>query len=338
MPRPESNPFRKFFSFNLEKNTSTCLVESDNHRCGKEISGKHGTNLTNHIKRCHFEVLEKNEKEKALKKLEKNKPSEVNSSKTELPKIDQFLTKSVSVRITKESIKEACVLLCTVDGRPFSCVNDVGFRLLLDPIIKGMGCENFINPQNVRDSVVEKADLLTKKIRKEVEGKVVSLKIDGLTHLARSFIGVNIQYINNGKIVLRTLATEEMFACHTGQHLKDVVLTILSRFGISSKQVYSCTTDNGRNMLKMVELLNQDCEDESDEQEDADDEMSCLSNFDFDSKCIGIKCAAHTLQLAVNSVLNKREFSGAIASARSLVKKLRTPIHGFSIDWTMVTL
>lgn len=86
--------------------------------------------------------------------------------------------------------------------------------------------------------------------------------------------------------MLRTLATEEMFSCHTGQHLKDVVLTILSRFGISSKQVYSCTTDNGRNMLKMVELLNDDYEGESDEQ-DADDEMSSLSNFDFDSKCIG---------------------------------------------------
>lgn len=113
----------------------------------------------------------------------------MNPSKTEFPKIDQFITKSVSVRITKENIKEACVLLCTVDGRPFSCVNDVGFRLIMDPIIKGMGCENFINPQNVRDSVVEKADLLTRKIRKEVEGKVVSLKIDGLTHLARSFIG-----------------------------------------------------------------------------------------------------------------------------------------------------
>lgn len=106
-------------------------------------------------------------------------------------------------------------------------------------------------------------------------------------------LGVNIQFISNGKITLRTLATEEMFVCHTAANLKDTILLVLSRFNINVKQIYSCTTDNGRNMVKFVELLNDDdlpgCGDQYEENcDEIDSELPFMDDFVIDSKCIGL--------------------------------------------------
>jgi len=76
------------------------------------------------------------------------------------------------VPITREDIQNACAFLCIVDG------------------IEGLGCENFISPQIVRDNVVANSEKLVEKIKEETKGKMIELKIDGLTHLNRSFIGV----------------------------------------------------------------------------------------------------------------------------------------------------
>lgn len=46
-------------------------------------------------------------------------------------------------------------------------------------------------------------------------------------------------------------------------------------------------------------------------------------NFNF--TFLGIRCAAHTLQLAINSVLKKPEIETTTSSVRNVVKKLRTP-------------
>jgi len=67
--------------------------------------------------------------------------------------------------IVRGDIQNACALLGTVDGRPFSLIKDIGFRRILNPLIEGLGCENFVNPQNVRDDVVAKSEKVVEKIK-----------------------------------------------------------------------------------------------------------------------------------------------------------------------------
>lgn len=45
---------------------------------------------------------------------------------------------------------------------------------------------------------------------------MVSIKVDAVTRLDRSFLGINMQYIKNSKIVLRTLGLAELKEKHTG--------------------------------------------------------------------------------------------------------------------------
>ncbi|XP_023033232.1 uncharacterized protein LOC111518977 [Drosophila willistoni] len=57
MPRPKSNVYRKYFTFDSQTNTSTCMVEKDNRQCGHHIMGNHGSNLTSHIRRWHNDLV-----------------------------------------------------------------------------------------------------------------------------------------------------------------------------------------------------------------------------------------------------------------------------------------
>lgn len=140
--------------------------------------------MAKHIQRFHAEISKELEQSRAPPEPQLA-CKKIVATKT----VQEFLKPSVRVSISKQDIKDACVLLCTVDGRPFSMMNDVGFRKILNPIIEGLKCDNFINPHNVRDDVVKQSARIVDMIKKEVDGKLIALKVDGLTHLNRSFIG-----------------------------------------------------------------------------------------------------------------------------------------------------
>ena len=59
--------------------------------------------------------------------------------------------------MTKTQLQEACVELCSVKGRPFSIVEDNGFRKIIEPIIKSLGNTFSINEHNVKLAVMEEA-------------------------------------------------------------------------------------------------------------------------------------------------------------------------------------
>lgn len=54
------------------------------------------------------------------------------------------------------------------------------------------------------------------------------------------------------------LAVEEITVKHTGLNLKTLLLDRLKTYGIYPRHIYSITSDNGSNILKMVKLMNDD--------------------------------------------------------------------------------
>lgn len=79
--------------------------------------------------------------------------------------------------------------------------------------------------------------------------------MDIATRHNRSFLGLNIQLIKDGCLKLRTLAVRELTTAHTGSNLKDEVLDILNEYRITIDRIYTCTTDNGSNVIKMTKML-----------------------------------------------------------------------------------
>lgn len=72
----------------------------------------------------------------------------------------------------------------------------------------------------LRKHVHTESLLIQDEITNEVQSKLISLKLDGVTRLNRAFLGINMQYIVDDCIKLRTLGLVELTESHTGKYLK----------------------------------------------------------------------------------------------------------------------
>ncbi|KAK5866668.1 hypothetical protein PBY51_020839 [Eleginops maclovinus] len=334
MGRNQENPMRKHFSFNAASNKSTCQVEG----CGIEIIGNHGGNLQRHIQRRHPELFEK-----SLQDLQNPNKRPAADGQNTLDSVIVKKPRQVQVALTPETLKEACLELVTVNGRPFSLMEDSGFRKIIDPIQNAMGKNVTINSSNIRDMVSEIAQDEREKLETELSGRLLMLKIDSATCRDRSVLGINVQYSDGKGVVLRTLAVRDLTERHTSEYISSVVMDVLRQYNISLQQVYSVTSDNGANMLKAVSLLsdiqeralsNEDatCEETEEIGEDVEmvgeDEGSQeepilqLDSVSHGHVLRSVRCAAHTLQLAVDDSL--KQASNIIAKARRVAKRLRS--------------
>lgn len=182
--------------------------------------------------------------------------------------------------------------------------------------------------------------------------------MDEASRRGRSVLGVNIQYLAGKKIIVRTLGLIDLEVAHTAENIKNEVIHLIQVYGLSLGQIYTVTTDNGANFLKAVELLRREIarfrqtraaeslirsEDQSDDfeggstddlsdGEDHDDEESAEDDHaeqedDELEKARallgGIRCAAHTLQLAVNDCIKECKLKKMLGNVRQAVKTLR---------------
>ena len=90
-----------------------------------------------------------------FKQLESKKNLKKNNLKTNLKseahhRLFNFSRPNVQVSISMRDIIDACVELVTVNGRPFSMLNDSGLRRILDPVLDGVKNSIVINSESIR--------------------------------------------------------------------------------------------------------------------------------------------------------------------------------------------
>ncbi|KAM8701977.1 hypothetical protein ACLKA7_001737 [Drosophila subpalustris] len=62
---------------------------------------------------------------------------------------------------------------------------------------------------------------------------------------------------------------------HTGIYIKEKIINILQDYDIELDQIFSITSDNEKNMIKAIEILNDETEDSQESQESLlDDEKT----------------------------------------------------------------
>lgn len=85
------------------------------------------------------------------KELKKNNCSKKITKKESQVKLFNFLVPKVNVQLNKKIILDACIDLVTVNGRPFSMLNDTGFRKILDPVLNGFQEKKFtVNSYSIK--------------------------------------------------------------------------------------------------------------------------------------------------------------------------------------------
>lgn len=330
--------FRPVNSDDKQNNRYVCEINN----CNREYCGKNKSNLKSHIRNFHGEFFQRNfADEKA----------NARDWKTKQLKFKQDLAEMVAI-----------------NGCTFRLLNSSGFQSLVEKQVDelaaaghGDGLTKTNRRKTVSKHILHQASIIEEIIKAEVNDKFVAVMIDAASKNGKSFLGMTIQFIDDGVFKIRSLGIIESLHSHTAKNLMAAMLVRLKYFGIEERQIISITTDNERSMLAMVKQINKKDEEtnganfefegdtdqipdnlfESDEHDDPvldallDDSVEfmelikeCLDDFAIRTTNIyGIRCAAHTLQLAIRDTLLATNCKTLISLFRNVVKFLRTPTN-----------
>lgn len=221
-----------------DKSTYKCIAEN----CNKILNGRKSSNLVTHLRSIHSKLYE-------------DFVAVIDMKHYELKRL-KFI--------------QNCSEIIAINGRPFTALNDSGFRKIvekdLDELRKhncgiNMDDEHFTEIKDYIESVATK---IKNKIIMETKDKLLSIMVDIARKNDRSFLGINVQYTMNGAVELKLLGMIELKEAHTALYIKQVITCCLMLYGISIDQIVSITTDNGANMLAMINLFNADVNDNDD--------------------------------------------------------------------------
>ncbi|XP_031621984.1 uncharacterized protein LOC116340010 [Contarinia nasturtii] len=166
--------------------------------------------------------------------------------------------KNEPIEVKRTKLLHSLVEIVSVNGRSFTHLLDSGYIKSIHPRLDelraaGVGLDlHDSNLTEVKKKLSEIAGKIRDKIRDEVIGKHLSLMADIGTKHNRSILGVSIQYSVDGNLKIRSIGFIQLSESHTGIYLAEMIVNRLEELGIELKQIFTITTDNGKNILKMV--------------------------------------------------------------------------------------
>lgn len=195
MGRKSTNPVKEYYNIDIINNNAACKIDE----CKSVMKSITSSNLESHIKSCHpmtyKELLESKERLNVNTNPSKSLfPSKRKNEGTQLT-LDQISfceNKKISISISKKELVNACVQLITENGLPYTFVEYPGFQKIINPIIEGLGGKFAINSSNIKEKVVDLSNSIKEKIKKEIENRILSIKIDTASKNGRSIIGIYI--------------------------------------------------------------------------------------------------------------------------------------------------
>ncbi|XP_055538735.1 uncharacterized protein LOC129726108 [Wyeomyia smithii] len=110
--------------------------------------------------------------------------------------------------------------------------------------------------------------------------------------------------MKDDQIKVRTLGMVEVKKKQTAKFLKTKILDVLSIYNVGLKNVFSVTSDNGSNMCAAVRELQRAIAEEHEDENGEMEHWEVLSNVldEFKDSVSLVRCAVHTMQLAVTDV------------------------------------
>lgn len=311
----------------------SCLIDGCNNKYAEKSSA------IRHLRKHHQQVHDTIKQEKLSKRNVNNAQSSHSFE--------------IRVKVNSDEIMDACADLISIHGLPLAAVEYPAFKKLLNPYVLGLktkGVEISVNQRTIKEHINKRTEDLKRIIRRETKGRLISISTDIATRYNRSVLGVSISYMFNGEICIRTIGMHVLKASHTGPYIRDVLKEILSKYDIRLAQIISVTSDNGKNIVKAIALLDSyyqsslihlHLHDDGEEDEyyintDVFDQeyydslleevRPMFENALTSDLISGISCAAHCIHLVVShAVDNSLEIGCLIGQCRSLVKILRTP-------------
>lgn len=342
--RPEDERTLKILAekFKLDQNGEMeCQVE----KCKSSLKCHKASNLKRHMSQVHPDVFAK------------MFPNEISNRK--------------QAELNAYNSLQDAIEMVTVNGYPFSMLNASGVRGFIQSRLQPLRFEGHvveINRQSIAKKVAEASDIIRNRIKTEVNGRTVSVMFDVCTIATLSTFGVDVTYMQNSKVVCRTLGIIKIDERHTAVNMADMLFDLLSQYGIPLSKVLSITTDTAKNATNTSKVLNTIMANSNENSDDIifdiepDDELEfgidieneielrklidqadshtllaeqtaqrilCEnSSIEFINQ---INCCAHVMQLAINASLAESNSSEIIEQVKKMCLLMRTQVVMISV-------
>ncbi|KAM9330121.1 LOW QUALITY PROTEIN: uncharacterized protein PAF06_009560 [Gastrophryne carolinensis] len=301
------------------------------------------SNLKRHLQRFHPKVLEAvNEKDSNEKIASTSVTKNVQKSTGEQSQIRKFfISDKVTISMTPEKFKHHIIEMVVKNSVPLSFFSQTAFLGLNGEMAKKLGVS--LERESIRKLIIEEAQCKKEELQKVLKGRFVFLKMDACTRHRVNYFAINVRFVDeNNKTITRTLGLKDTQAHHTSDYLQKLVEGVLKDFEIKKEQILCVVTDNASNMLSTIEKMNADegneqileLEEESsasigeslETEENAD---IVLDNFVEQALKLAtihhMRCAVHTLQLAIRDGLKDRHAATLIGKLRQVTVAARAP-------------
>lgn len=217
---------QEFFDFS--KGTAKCLVID----CRSDLKITKASHLYRHIRQKHHSKL-----------------------------AEIFPEKDGNLAYLREETIWICVEHIAKCGRPIQSLSDSSMQKLLKPRLDALHDSPYklsFNEikKNMATWIHEISSEVRSRIKNEVDGNFFSVMFDTVTKMRRSILGVNIQWISDGKIKERTLAMQKIYSRHTADNISKMVIDLVQNvYGLSLNDLAAATVDNARNMTAAVRKI-----------------------------------------------------------------------------------
>lgn len=199
------------------------------------------------------------------------------------------------------------------------------------------------------------------KMALQLKGKLISLKLDIVSRLKRSVLGVSVQFVQDRKLQIRYLAMVEVSSTATAEELRVIIDDCLGEYGLDKRNFYSITTDRGGRLKTTPKVtadeiawavvggdldeIRHDLEN-FEENENTDDELPAteddeLGEVDLDRNLHiaasvdgsqSVPCVAQAVQLAIFDFMQLENRKETMAATQAAVKEVRQYIRNTPND------
>ncbi|KAJ6649012.1 hypothetical protein Bhyg_04244, partial [Pseudolycoriella hygida] len=230
------NEWVKHYRFNKYTQKTKCIL------CEKQYSGCFIQNMKRHLCLHHTEEAAVDRVSIKRRKSSKDEPQSNSKRKRE-------------GKLSKGDYIKNCVLLAAVNMVAFLLFNSPFFRNLT--LIHATVTKTIVNSSNIGNFIRQTEIRIRHLIASEIKNRLISIKLDIATRHHRSMLCVNVQYYcsNRKQLVIRTLGCVELRRSHKSSYLEQRLYSILSLYEIDKKNIYSYTSDNGANLLRLGKLI-----------------------------------------------------------------------------------
>lgn len=152
----------------------------------------------------------------------------------------------------------SAIELVTVNGYPFSLLDSTGFRSMRKKQVKELeklGFKFTINRHNVADRIEPISLYIQDQIKKEMNGKLISIMFDICKKKTFAVLGVSAATMRDGIAIARSLGMVQLTERHRGPYLANEIEDLLAEYSVSLKQICTATTDKASNMNNTVRHL-----------------------------------------------------------------------------------